>query len=157
MQEYMRVSDADREQVAERLREHFAAGRLTSEELDERLAAALNAKTVRDLRAVMADLPEPAPVGPQAGQQPPDWTYRPIYGYRRGPRLLPLALVLLFAALILPSAAGFFFVAVLKVILLFWLVVFVAGVLSAGRFRRHVRRHWQSGDGRRYHDQWHRQ
>jgi hypothetical protein len=70
---------------------------------------------------------------------------------------LPLALVLLFAALILPSAAGFFFFAVLKVILLFWLVVFVAGVLAAGRFRRHVRRHWQSGDDRWYHDHWHRQ
>lgn len=151
----MRVSDADREQVAERLREHFAAGRLTSEELDERLAAALNAKTVRDLRAVMADLPEPAPVGPQTGQEPPPWTYRPIFGYRRGPRLLPLALILLFAVLILPSGAGFVFVALLKLMLLFWLVVCVAGVFAASRFRRNVRRHWQSGGGRRYHDQWH--
>src|SRR5215813_14465237 len=100
----MRVSDADREQVAERLRENFAAGRLTSEELDERLAAALNAKTVGDLRALMADLPEPAPVGPPAGQKMPDWTYRPVSGYRRGPRFLPLALILLLAVILLPSA-----------------------------------------------------
>ena len=100
----MRVSDADREQVAERLREHFAAGRLTSEELDERVDAALNAKTVGDLRTVMADLPEPAPVGQQAAQEMPDWTYRPVYGYRRGPRLLPLALILLLAVIVLPSA-----------------------------------------------------
>jgi hypothetical protein len=149
----MRVSDADREQVAERLREHFAAGRLTSEELYERVAAALNAKTVVDLRAVMADLPEPTPVGPQSGQQIPDETYRPVYGYRRGPRVLPLALILLLAVIVLPSA-GFVLVAFLKIILLFWLVVCVAGLFAAGRFRRHARRHWQSG-GRRYHDHWH--
>jgi hypothetical protein len=153
MHEYMRVSDADREQVAERLREHFAAGRLTSEELDERVTAALNAKTVGELRAVMADLPEPAPVGLQAGQEAPDWTYRPVYGYRRGPRVLPLALILLFAVIVLPSA-GFVFLAFLKLILLFWLVVCVAGIFAAGRFRRDTRRNSQSG-GRRYHDHWH--
>ena len=153
MQDSMRVSDADREQVAERLREHFAAGRLTSEELDERLAAALNAKTVGDLRSVMADLPEPAPVGPDPGPESPDWTYRPIYGYRRRPRLVPLALILLFAVLVLPGT-GFVLVAFLKLILLFWLVACLAGVFAASHFRRSRRRHWQSG-GRRYHDQWH--
>jgi Domain of unknown function (DUF1707) len=154
MQENMRVSDADREQVAERLREHFAAGRLTSEELDERLTAALNAKTVRDLRAVMADLPEPAPVGPQAGHEMPQWASGPVYGYRRGPRILPLALIALFAMLVLPGA-GFVFVAFLKLILVFWLVAAIAGVFAAGRYRRHLHRHSQSGGGRRYHDQWH--
>ena len=155
MHESMRVSDADREHVAERLREHFAAGRLTSDELDERLATALNAKTVGDLRAVMADLPEPTPVEPQGLQDTPDWTYRPVYGYRRGPRLLPLATFLLLAVIVLPSA-GFVIAAFLKVILLFWLVVCVAGVFAAARFRRHARRYWQSG-GRRYHDHWHQQ
>lgn len=153
MQEYMRVSDADREQVAERLRENFAAGRLTSEELDERLAAALSAKTVGDLRALMTDLPEPAPVGPPAGQERPDWTNRQVYGYRRVPRLMPLALILLLAIIVLPSA-GFVVVAFLKLMLLFWLVVCVAGVFAAARFRRHARRYWQSG-GRRHHDHWH--
>jgi hypothetical protein len=32
-----RASDAEREQTAAALREHFAAGRLSAEELDERL------------------------------------------------------------------------------------------------------------------------
>jgi hypothetical protein len=152
MHEYMRVSDADREQVAERLREHFAAGRLTSEELDERVAAALNAKTVGDLRAVMSDLPEPTPPGPQTGQEASGWSHRPVYGYRRGPRLLPLALVLIFAVLVLPGA-GFVIAAFLKLILLFWLFICVAGLFAAARFRRRTRRNWQSG-GRRYHDHW---
>ena len=53
----IRVSDADRERVTTKLRDHFAAGRLNREELDERITAALNAKTVGDLRQVMTDLP----------------------------------------------------------------------------------------------------
>src|SRR5262249_59791123 len=50
----IRISDADRERVVARLREHFAQGRLSSDELDERISAALTAKTVGDLRPIMA-------------------------------------------------------------------------------------------------------
>jgi DNA-binding PadR family transcriptional regulator len=53
----IRVSDRDRERATARLRDHFAEGRLTREELDERITAALNARTVGDLRRVTADLP----------------------------------------------------------------------------------------------------
>ena len=53
----IRASDADREQAAASLRDHFADGRLTRPELDERLAAALSARTAGDLRRLMADLP----------------------------------------------------------------------------------------------------
>ena len=71
MDDRFRISDADRDRVAATLRDHFAAGRLTSEELDERLTAMLNAKTFGDLHRVLADLPEPAPVLRQAGSLPP--------------------------------------------------------------------------------------
>lgn len=54
----IRASDADRDKTVTLLREHLAAGRLTSEEFDERLDAALNAKTLGDLDRLMADLPE---------------------------------------------------------------------------------------------------
>ena len=57
----LRVSDADREQVAERLRDAAGEGRLTVEELDERVEAAYNARTGADLAPLTADLPEPAP------------------------------------------------------------------------------------------------
>jgi DNA-binding PadR family transcriptional regulator len=53
----IRVSDRDRERATARLRDSFAEGRLTREELDERISAALNARTVGDLRRVTADLP----------------------------------------------------------------------------------------------------
>ena len=53
----IRISDADREHAAARLRDHFAEGRLTRAELDERITAMLTARTAGDLRRVMADLP----------------------------------------------------------------------------------------------------
>jgi hypothetical protein len=56
----IRVGDAERDQVTSALHEHFVQGRLTRDELDERLEAALSARTVGDLRAVTRDLPADA-------------------------------------------------------------------------------------------------
>jgi hypothetical protein len=56
----MRASDADRDRVMDVLRDATAEGRLTADELDERLAAALTARTFGDLAALTEDLP----VGP---------------------------------------------------------------------------------------------
>ncbi|HET7048764.1 MAG TPA: DUF1707 domain-containing protein [Solirubrobacteraceae bacterium] len=64
MPEGLRVSDQQREQAADALRDHFAAGRLTDDELNERLDAALEAKTEPELNALLADLPK-LPVSPQ--------------------------------------------------------------------------------------------
>ena len=161
MYENIRISDADRERVAERLREHFAAGRLTSDELDERVAAAFSAKTYGDLRTVMTDLPEPetvgapgqpgqtgaagpaGPVGPMGWQSPWFTGGRPAVAYRRGPRVLPLVLVAL--AFVLLVHGGWVIFAFLQALLVFWLVMCLTGIFAAARFRRHVRRHYQSG------------
>jgi hypothetical protein len=59
MRDDLRVSEADRDRAAALLGDHFAAGRLTHRELDDRLGAALTAKTSRDLKRVLADLPLP--------------------------------------------------------------------------------------------------
>jgi hypothetical protein len=56
----MRVSDSDREGAADVLREAAGQGRITMDELDERLALAYAAKTYADLAAVTRDLPGPA-------------------------------------------------------------------------------------------------
>jgi Domain of unknown function (DUF1707) len=53
----IRASDADRDKIATALRENLAAGRLTTEEFDERLDKALAAKTLGELEDLMADLP----------------------------------------------------------------------------------------------------
>jgi hypothetical protein len=53
----LRVGDAERDATAQRLREHYAQGRLTLGEFNERLSAALAAKTERDLSELTRDLP----------------------------------------------------------------------------------------------------
>ncbi len=56
------ISDAEREQAVGRLREASGEGRLTLEELSDRVESAYNARTAGELAAVTADLP----AGPSA-------------------------------------------------------------------------------------------
>ena len=62
----MRASDADRDRVMDVLRDAAAEGRLTVDELEERLEAALTARTFGDLAALTEDLP----VGPDLLPRP---------------------------------------------------------------------------------------
>jgi hypothetical protein len=62
----MRAADADRERTAKRLRDAAIEGRIRSEELEERLEAALAASTYAELDGLVVDLPVPAPApGPR--------------------------------------------------------------------------------------------
>lgn len=56
-QSSLRVGNTEREAVAAELREHYAHGRLSMEEFNQRLDATFAAKTQRDLAEVTADLP----------------------------------------------------------------------------------------------------
>lgn len=60
----LRASDEQRERVAQEIREHFAAGRLTEDELSDRAQAVYQAKTEDELDALRADLPK-LPATPQ--------------------------------------------------------------------------------------------
>ncbi|MFD0684652.1 DUF1707 SHOCT-like domain-containing protein [Actinomadura fibrosa] len=80
----MRASDGDRERVAQVLRDAAGEGRLTLDELDQRLDAVYAAKTYADLEPITRDLPVPAtaadPTAPRAvryGPAPdaPSWTW----------------------------------------------------------------------------------
>lgn len=53
----IRASDADRDQVADRLHRASIEGRLLAHELDERLGRALRARTYGELDAIVDDLP----------------------------------------------------------------------------------------------------
>ncbi|WP_190091910.1 DUF1707 SHOCT-like domain-containing protein [Streptomyces melanogenes] len=55
----MRASDAERERVAEALREAVAEGRLDMEEFEERLEKAYKARTHGELAPLVRDLPTP--------------------------------------------------------------------------------------------------
>jgi hypothetical protein len=53
----LRASDEDREQLITELNEHAVAGRLSTDELEERLQAAYSARTTGELDALRHDLP----------------------------------------------------------------------------------------------------
>jgi hypothetical protein len=57
---------------------------------------------------------------------------------RRRPRLLPLALAALLLALLFPG--GWAALAFFKLLLVFWLVACVAGMIAGARARRRMRR-----------------
>jgi hypothetical protein len=146
MDDRMRVSDADREAVTTKLRDHFAEGRLTPGELDERVSAALSAKTFGELRSLTADLPGPAPVPPRTAAQPhrggpawggPPWGGRP---WRRRHRP-PVLLFLLIALLVTVASGGWLLFAFLRLFLLFWLVTIVVRIAFGVMGRRH-HRYW---------------
>src|SRR5215469_616754 len=70
----IRASDQDRDAVAQRLQQAFAERRLDDDEFDERMRAALTARTGADLDKLTADLPAPAPgsgVSGSTGQTAP--------------------------------------------------------------------------------------
>ena len=141
MDDSIRVSDADRDRVNAQLRDHFAAGRITTGELDERLSAALNAKTFGDLRRIMADLPGPVPA--LADAAPPALRATPTWVARRRPPFPPLILLALLAALLIPPI-GWMLATFVNVILLVWLMTFAAAAFASGRPRqRHHHGDWQ--------------
>ena len=93
----LRVSDAERESVAARLRDAAAEGRLTLAEADERQALAYAARIRDDLTPLTADLPPPP--HPTAGRD------RPLS--RRARRRLGMhaALVVMLAAVLVTGWA----------------------------------------------------
>ena len=106
----VRVGDADRDAIAAQLREHYADGRLTLDELNERLDHAFAAKTTTDLDAVMRDLPHvPRPVGaPLAGSTGSGWGSGSGYARQSRPSsVFAPALALMWAFLILGAVMLF--------------------------------------------------
>jgi hypothetical protein len=121
--QHIRVSDADRNAVAELLTQHYTEGRLDQAEFDERVGRTMAAKTRGDLDGLFDDLPDT-----QAGGPVP---HRPR---RRGGTLrllLLIALVLICASVAWHAVSSLFFVGPLV-----WAFVVVAVVLLLSRSRR---------------------
>jgi hypothetical protein len=95
----LRVSDAERAEVADQLSRHYGAGRLDDAEFSARLDRVMAATTYRDLAGVLQDLPDSQVPGIPAGPPPP--ALRSRARPRRGRALLRvalLALLVIFAA-----------------------------------------------------------
>jgi len=63
------VGDADRERIVGLLREHYAQGRLDTDELSRRVGIVLTAEFADDAAAAMDGLPDLLPAGPGPGGQ----------------------------------------------------------------------------------------
>jgi DUF1707 SHOCT-like domain len=148
--DYLRIGDTERTAMTESLHEHFVQGRLTREELDERLAATLTAKTVGDLRAIDRDLPKPLAdrdPDPESWGGPP-WSAHhrlahrpglPPVHHRHGPRPLRLLLATALLIAVVTATSGWAVVAVMRVFFIVWLVMAVAGC-AHGRWRHRTHR-----------------
>jgi Domain of unknown function (DUF1707) len=118
----LRASDADREQIAERLRKATAEGRLLAEELEERLEATFTARTYGELDAVVADLPG---VTVRRRERP------------RPPMLNPVHVIALF--ILAPVIMSLMLAAAVIVATLFsaWGALLIVGWFVFGRGRHH--------------------
>jgi hypothetical protein len=130
-----RISDAERETAASSLGEHYAAGRLTKEEYDERSALAWSAKFASDLAPLFADLPPArrtgAPTVPGSSTQPSREGHP---GWHRLP-LVPIFIAVI-ALVALTHIPWFLFI---LLGFCWW-----SGIFRHGRARRHEgRRDWR--------------
>jgi hypothetical protein len=129
----LRIGDDEREAAVTALGEHFAAGRLTKEEYDERAERAWAARTSSALMPLFADLPRPqsarptAPPAPSAQRGPG----RGHPGWWAGAWMMPLLLL------------------VIGLVVLTHLPVFLLIVVAWLCFAR-MGRHW----GRAHHEHW---
>jgi hypothetical protein len=153
----VRVGDADRDAAAAQLREHYTTGRLTLDELNERLDQAFAAKTQADLKAVTRDLPYIAPTagtsnlsatGSQSG-----WDGQsagsgsgtgPRGGLRAGFALIP-AIVAVWGLLILGGLFAFGFGGGRPLGVIFFLVALAVIRRMFGRRRGYARRAGRCG------------
>jgi hypothetical protein len=118
----LRASDADREGVTERLRQAATEGRLLTEELEQRLEAALSARTYGQLDALVADLPGRRLVVPRESRR-----------LARVPSTLGLAIVM---TLVLAALAAV--VLALAGVLTIWWLWLLAGWWFFGHPRRRI-------------------
>jgi len=127
--EHLRVSDVERNAVAERLSAHYADGRLDQAEFDERVGRAMSAKTRGDLTGLFDDLPDP---GESAGASGGDGTRGPAIPYRphrRGGLLRPLLLaviVIVLASMAWHAATSFLYIPWFPIAVILAITLFVA-------------------------------
>jgi hypothetical protein len=124
----IRVSDAERQAVADRLAVHYADGRLDQAEFDERVGQAMSAKTRGDLRGLLDDLPEPGPTGAPGTVTAPSAATVSRHRHRH-----PVVLVALLVVAIVASAhAAWWFVTPGL-----WLAVIVLVALAVAGHHHH--------------------
>jgi hypothetical protein len=132
----LRVSDAERNEVAELLAKHYADGRLDQGEFDDRVTTAMAAKTRGDLMGLFDDLPDSDSTpgaGPTAGGTAVPYRRRRRTGLLR-------ALLLVVAVMICANIAWHAFTSMFFVGPLVWGFVLVAVILLVTKATRRPER-----------------
>ena len=127
--QHIRVSDTERNSVAELLGQHYADGRLDQAEFDDRMSRTMAAKTRGDLTGLFDDLPETGPAGTDPAGTGPAVPYR-------GPRRrggIARTLLLLLLVFICANFAWHAFTSLFFIQPLVWAFVIVAVILLVNR------------------------
>ncbi len=143
----LRIGDAERVAAASALGDHFAAGRIDQEELDQRLSAAYAARTFADLDPLFEDLPAPRPTRPVVAAPEPAPQGISRSKPARGPTwwgawtvpAVPLPLLLLGFLAVISIVGTLVFFAPFILIPLFWMWCVGAGRCWRGYGRRDYR------------------
>lgn len=131
--QHMRVSDAERQEVADRLAQHFSDGRLDQAEFDERVGRAMAAKTRADLAGLFDDLPGAGAPGTGATGTGLPGTGAPTAPPFARRRSHPVLLLVLLVVLAVTVGHALFWVTMP----LLWIAFLVVAILFAtGHFRR---------------------
>ena len=134
----MRVSDADRDRAIAELSEHYQAGRLTTEEFEDRTGRALQARTTADLADLFTDLPRRQAPMTGATASPGAASTAPASPAKAWPARVPVAPVTILAVIaVLALLSGHLFhIAWVPVV-----AIILVRLLAGGRDRRDGR-HW---------------
>ena len=125
----MRASDAERNEVADKLSHHFAEGRLDAAEFKERLDRAMGAKTRGDLHGLFDDLPTVRAAPPAQVR------------HRRS-RIVPFFLIIAFLTVATGASLSFW-----PFVHIPWVLIVIAGLYiwhRAGGSRRFHHHHHDS-------------
>ena len=139
----MRISDADRAEVTDRLSKHYSDGRLDQAEFNERLDRAMNAKTQADLNGLFADLPATGePDKAVKAVRQPDRLPRNRHPVQRVIGLILITVVAIFVAraLMWPFFGFFGFAGHVLFVPVPWILIAIIAFLCWRYATRHRRR-----------------
>jgi hypothetical protein len=132
---HLRASDAERERVVAFLRDHALQGRLTHDELEERIGLAYASVTMGDLERLISDLPRPHAPARRPSRQP---RRRRQHGPNPALIIAGIAVMLCFG-LPLAATAVALVIAVLAMSFVLGPLILIAMLIVAASRRNHRR------------------
>jgi hypothetical protein len=132
----LRVSDAERADIADRLARHYGEGRLDITEFDERVTRAMSAKTAGDFHGLFDDLPNLADDAPGAASTGSHRETGSRTRPQRRRRRRGLARLVLMAVLVIVAASIAWHAVTSWIAPVMWLAILAAIIVIVSKVRR---------------------